>query len=70
MELKNADPKKNKFTIQVQADDKLTEKRDRNINEPLQFYVSNSLYEIVVNTVSKDAVAGYLSTPKYTSRGN
>jgi hypothetical protein len=68
--LKNSDPKKNKFTIQVQADDKLTEKRDRNINEPLQFYVSNSLYEIVVNSVSKDNVAGYLSTPKYQARNN
>ncbi len=70
MVLKNADPKKNRFTLQVQADDKLTEKKDRNINEPLQFYVSNSLYEIVVNTVSKDTVSGYLSTPKYTARNN
>lgn len=70
MELKSADPKKNKFTLQVQADDKLTEKKDRNINEPLQFYVSNSLYEVVVNSVSKDAVAGYLSTPKFTARNN
>jgi chromosome segregation ATPase len=68
--LKNADPKKNKFTIEVQADDKLTEKKDRNINEPLQFYVSNSLYELVVNTVGKDTVSGYLSTPKYTARNN
>ena len=68
--LKNTDPKKNKFTLQVQADDKLTEKRDRNINEPLQFYVSNSLYELVVNTVGKDNVTGYLSTPKYQSRNN
>jgi hypothetical protein len=48
----------------------LTEKKDRNINEPLQFYVSNSLYEIVVNTVSKDNVVGYLSTPKYQARNN
>jgi hypothetical protein len=70
MALKNSDPKKNKFTIEVQADDKLTEKKDRNINEPLQFYVSNSLYEVVVNTVSKDNVAGYLSTPKYQARNN
>jgi hypothetical protein len=70
MELKAADPKKNKFTLQVQADDKLTEKRDRNVNEPLQFYVSNSLYEIVVNTVAKDQITGYLSTPKYTARNN
>ena len=50
------------------ADDKLTEKKDRNINEPLQFYVSKSLYEIVINSVGKDTVSGYLSTPKYESR--
>jgi chromosome segregation ATPase len=68
--LKNTDPKKNKFTVQVQADDKLTEKKDRNINEPLQFYVSNSLYELVVNTVGKDTISGYLSTPKYQARNN
>jgi hypothetical protein len=68
--LKNSDPKKNKFTLQVQADDKLTEKKDRNINEPLQFYVANSLYELVVNTVGKDDVSGYLSTPKYQARNN
>jgi peptidoglycan hydrolase CwlO-like protein len=70
LELRNADPKKNKFTLNVMADDKLTEKKDRNINEPLQFYVSNSLYELVVNTVSKDQVSGYLSTPKYQARNN
>lgn len=68
--LKNADQKKNKFTLEVMADDKLTEKKDRNINEPLQFYVSNSLYELVVNTVGKDTVSGYLSTPKYQARNN
>jgi chromosome segregation ATPase len=68
--LKATDPKKNKFTVQVQADDKLTEKKDRNINEPLQFYVSNSLYELVVNTVGKDTISGYLSTPKYQARNN
>ena len=66
--LKNADPKKNKFTVEVNADDKLTEKKDRNVNEPLQFYVSNSLYELVVNTVGKDTISGYLSTPKYQAR--
>jgi chromosome segregation ATPase len=66
--LKNADPKKNRFSLAVMADDKITEKKDRNINEPLQFYVSSSLYELVVNTVSKDTVSGYLSTPKYQAR--
>lgn len=68
--LKNADPKRNRFTLEVNADDKLTEKKDRNINEPLQFYVSSSLYELVVNTVGKDTIAGYLSTPKYGGARN
>jgi hypothetical protein len=68
LQLKKADPKHNKFTVDVRADDKLTEKKDRNINEPLQFYVSKSLYEVVVNSVGKDTISGYLSTPKYQAR--
>jgi chromosome segregation ATPase len=68
LKLEKTDPKKNRFTLNVMADDKLTEKKDRNINEPLQFYVSKSLYEIVINSVGKDTVSGYLSTPKYESR--
>ena len=64
--LKRADPKHNKYTIEVLADDKLTEKKDRTINEPVQFYVSKAKqpYEIVVNQVQKDKIVGYLSTPK------
>jgi F0F1-type ATP synthase membrane subunit b/b' len=64
--LKKTDPKRNKFTIEVLADDKLTEKKDRTINEPVQFYVSKAKqpYEIVVNQVQKDKITGYLSTPK------
>ena len=65
MRLDKSDPKKNKFTVVVLADDKNTEKKDRNINEPLQFYVAKSLYEVVVNSVGKDQISGYLSTPKY-----
>jgi chromosome segregation ATPase len=68
MKLDKADPKHNKFTLNVLADDKNTQKKDRNINEPLQFYVAKSLYEIVVNSVGKDQIAGYLSTPKYQAR--
>ncbi len=68
LKLDKADPKHNKFTLNVLADDKNTQKKDRNINEPLQFYVSKSLYEIVVNSVGKDQIAGYLSTPKYQAR--
>jgi chromosome segregation ATPase len=64
--LKKTDPKKNKFTLEVKADDKSTEKKDKNINEPVQFYVAKAAqpYEIVVNNVGKDQISGYLSTPK------
>ena len=40
--LKKTDPKKNKYTVEVMADDKLTEKKDRNINEPVQFYTAKA----------------------------
>jgi len=64
--LKKADPKHNRYTIAVLADDKLTEKRDKTINEPVQLYTASSKqpYEIVVNQVKKDGVVGYLATPK------
>jgi hypothetical protein len=67
LELKKTDMKKNKFTLMVDADDKKYEKKDRNVNEPLQFYSGKdpALYEIVVNIIgSKNQVSGYLSTPK------
>lgn len=67
LELKKADAKKSRFTLVVYADDKNYEKKDRNLNEPLQFYGGKdpALYEIVVNSVSaKNTVTGYLSVPK------
>lgn len=67
LELKKADQKKSRFTIEIFADDKQYDKKDRNVNEPLQFYAGKdpALYEIVVNNVaSKNTVSGYLSTPK------
>lgn len=68
LRLQSSDAKKNKFTLSVMADDKLTEKKDKTINEPLQFYVAKSLYEIVINSVGKDTVSGYMASPKYQSR--
>jgi DNA anti-recombination protein RmuC len=67
LELKKTDSKRNKFTLDIYADDKVYEKKDRNVNEPMQFYSGKdpSLYEIVVNTInSKNQITGYLSTPK------
>lgn len=66
VELKKVDIKRNRFTITVIADDKSVEKKDRTINEPIQFYTSKARQpdEIVVNSVRKDTIVGYLSTPK------
>jgi DNA anti-recombination protein RmuC len=67
LELKKTDAKRSRFTLDIYADDKVYEKKDRNVNEPMQFYSGKdpSLYEIVVNTInSKNQISGYLSTPK------
>jgi Skp family chaperone for outer membrane proteins len=66
VQLKKADPKKYKYTLNVVADDKTIEKKDRTAGEPVQFYVrgARAPYEIVVFDVNKDQVKGYLSTPK------
>jgi chromosome segregation ATPase len=65
--LKRADPKRNRFTVDVQADDKVTEKKDKEINEPVQFYTAkggHTPYELVINKVEKDQIVGYLAMPK------
>ncbi|MBS1824758.1 MAG: hypothetical protein JST93_05520 [Acidobacteria bacterium] len=66
--LKKVDTKKNRYTVEVYADDKKTEKKDKTVNEPLQFYTSKARipYELVVNEVKKDNIVGYLATPKVT----
>ncbi|HUN83714.1 MAG TPA: hypothetical protein VMU48_05010 [Terracidiphilus sp.] len=67
LELRKADTKRSRFTLDVYADDRKYEKKDRNVDEPLQFYSGKQpeLYEIVVNNIgSKNEVSGYLSTPK------
>ena len=66
LQLKKTDPKRAKFTVDVTADDKTIEKKDRNASEPIQFYSGRDhmLFELVVWTVDKNKVTGYLSTPK------
>jgi chromosome segregation ATPase len=66
LQLKKADQKKGKFTLNVTSDDRTIEKKDRNINEPIQFYSGRDrmLYELVVWSVDKSKATGYLSTPK------
>jgi len=64
--LKKTDPKKSQYTLVVVADDKQIEKKNKGTNEPVQFYTGkdNMLFELVVNTVNKNQVIGYISTPK------
>ncbi len=66
LQLKKVDPKKGEFTLYVLADDKKIEKKDKNVNEPLQFYTGRdrNLFEVVINAIDKDVVSGYMSTPK------
>jgi hypothetical protein len=66
LQLKKADVKKGKFTMNVTADDRTIEKKDRNVAEPIQFYSGRDhlLFELVVWTVDKNKATGYLSTPK------
>lgn len=67
MQVKRTDPKRNKFTVELVADDKRVEKKDKTVNEPVQFYVLSKAripYELVVNEVKKDTVVGYLAMPK------
>jgi len=69
VELKDTNTKKNQYTINVLADDKSFEKKNRSVNEPIFFYTggSRAALELVVNKVTKTTAAGYLSMPKGAS---
>jgi hypothetical protein len=71
LQLKKVDEKHEKYTMNVSADDRNIEKKDKNLDEPVQFYTGKDpvLYELVVNVVEKNKVSGYLSTPKGVPSG-
>lgn len=64
--LNKTDTKRQKFTLTLLANDKVIEKKDKTLLEPVQFYLEGTrhLMEIVVYQVNKDRVVGYLSVPK------
>jgi hypothetical protein len=66
LQLKKTDQKRGKYTLNVTADDKTIEKKDRTVNEPIQFYTGRDhmLYELVIWSVDKKKATGYISTPK------
>ncbi|MGH9691354.1 MAG: hypothetical protein ACRD4C_09795 [Candidatus Acidiferrales bacterium] len=67
--LRKTDPKHYRYTMDVVADDKNIEKKDKTVGEPVQFYVrgARAPYEIVVFDITKKDAKGYLSTPKSAS---
>ena len=66
LQLKKVNEKKSRFNLLVSSDDRNIEKKDKTVDEPVQFYTGKNpvLYELVVNQVGKDTVSGYLSVPK------
>src|SRR5580704_15415861 len=72
MVLRKADAGHNRFTVDILADDKRVEKKDRSVNEPVQFYTARAHqpYELVINQVKKNEIVGYLATPKVTIARN
>lgn len=66
VELRDTNTRKNQYTINVFADDKTFEKKNRSVNEPIFFYTggSRAALELVINKVTKSSATGYLSIPK------
>jgi hypothetical protein len=66
LRLRDTDVKRNKFTLEILADDNTFLKKDRQVAEPVMFYMGETAqpYELVVTKIEKDGVSGYLARPK------
>ena len=66
LRLRDTDAKRSKFTIEILADDKTFVKKDRQVAEPVMFYMGDTAqpYELVITKMEKDGVSGYLARPK------
>ena len=64
--LDKADTKAHRYDVTLQIDDNKVQKKGQLVNEPVQFLVGKDRvrYELVVNSVDKDRIRGYVSTPK------
>jgi len=64
--LRKTNVRERSFTLNLISNDQEIRTKDRNINEPIYFYVNGlkSPYELVINEVGYNTVKGYISTPK------
>jgi hypothetical protein len=66
VQLKKTDVKKQRYDVSILSDDHTIEEKGRFVNTPFQFVTGRdrAQYELVVNSVDKDRIRGYISTPK------
>ena len=76
VELRGTNPNKKRYNVYLTVDDVRIDKKNLPANEPIFFHQGSDRrpLELVVNTVSKDKIIGYLSIPKaagaQTAQGN
>ncbi|HUG81008.1 MAG TPA: hypothetical protein VML01_05060 [Bryobacterales bacterium] len=70
LRLKDTNPKNNRFTMELMADDKKIEQKKKSVHEAMRFYLlgSEQPYEIVVTSVQKDRVNGYVTKAKFETK--
>src|SRR5690349_24345394 len=70
VELRGVNTKRNQYSVVMVGEDKRFEKKNRDMNEPVFFYISGTHLpeELVINKVGKDQVSGYVSIPKANSQ--
>ena len=66
VEIRGINEKRHQFSIALTVEDKRYEKRNRAANEPIFFYIQGTRLpeELVINSVGKNKITGYLSIPK------
>jgi len=66
VELRGTNPSKKRYNVSLIVDDTRIEKKNLPVNEPIFFHQGTDRrpLELVVNTVGKDKVTGYISVPK------
>jgi chromosome segregation ATPase len=66
VELKGVNEKKGQYSVNLTAEDRQLQKKNRAMNEPIFFYLHGTKIpqELVINKVGKDTISGYVSIPK------